>query len=466
MHTSRRDFMIGCSSAIAALAGSRLVNVSFAAPTDTPPNGAQDTSDRILVVLFLRGGMDALHFLAPVNDKDYLAARPTDLRLSENGDRKALPISSSIKDLDFRLHPEAARLKDLYDSKDLAFIHACGITDGTRSHFEAMDLMERGVPGSGSPTPGMGMGMNGMSGMSGGSKPAPSMTSPMTTPMSSPKSPPRQNLSTGWLTRYSEQLRSQSLLPVASGNSALPNSLLGFGPAMPVANAAEFRFHGSDQQLAALKKLYTGEDPLRTSGTAALAAFNAVQSKLPRNPDGSPKPYAPDNNADYGDSEIARSLRSVAQLIKMDLGVRVATVDFGGWDTHQAQSYYFPILLKQLSTALHAFYNDLSAYRNKLHIVVQTEFGRRLKSNLSNGTDHGHGGVMMVLGGGVRGGQILGNWPGLATDQLDSRADLAVTTDFRSVFAEVLSSRFNLADPSPVFPGLRQSAPLGLYTPA
>jgi len=449
---TRRDFMIGCSSAIAALAGSRLVNVSFAAPAGA--EGAQDTSARILVVLFLRGGMDALHFLAPVNDKAHLAARPANLRLSDNGDDKALPLSSAIPNLDFRLHPAAHLLKDLYESKDLAFIHACGITDGTRSHFEAMDLMERGVPGSGSPTPGMGMGMGGMGsgGMSG--KPP------------SAKSAPRQNLATGWLTRYAQQIPGKGLLPVASGNSALPNSLLGFGPAMPISNAAEFRFQGSGEQLAALRKLYSGQDPLHASGTHALSAFDAVQSKLPKNPDGSNKPYSPDHNADYGDSEIGRSLRSVAQLVKMNLGLRVATVDFGGWDTHLSQTYYFPILVKQLSTALHAFYNDLSAHRSKLNIVVQTEFGRRLKANLSNGTDHGHGGVMMVLGGGVRGGQILGKWPGLATHQLDSRADLAVTTDFRSVFAEVLTARFNLADSTPLFPNLAPSPPLGLYVPA
>ena len=455
MSPNRRQFMIGCSSAIAALAGSRLVNLSFAAPGQASGLTASgDTaSDRTMVVIFLRGGMDALHFLAPANDKNYIAARPADLRSVDAGKDAGLPIESAVAGLDFRLHPEAHLLRDLYVGKELAFIHACGLTDGTRSHFEAMDLMERGVPGSGSPTPGMGMGM-GM-GMSPGAGLKPSG-----------QSAPRQNLSTGWLTRYAEQLKDTGLLSVASGNSALPNSLLGFGPAMPIDDANEFRFRGSGEQLAALRKLYAGNDPLRASGIRALDAFDAVQSKIPRLEDGSASDYVPENGSDYGDSEIGRSLRSVAQLVKMDLGLRVATVDFGGWDTHIGQDYYFSILVRELSQAMHAFYNDLSAYRSKLNVVVQTEFGRRLKSNQSNGTDHGHGGVMMVLGGGVRGGQILGQWPGLATEQLDSRADLAVTTDFRSVFAEVLTSRFGLNDASTLFPNLAPSKPLGLFSQA
>jgi uncharacterized protein (DUF1501 family) len=210
--------------------------------------------------------------------------------------------------------------------------------------------------------------------------------------------------------------------------------------------------------------MYAREEghPLVAAGAGALRAFDVVQSKLPRGADGNVLPYKPDNDLSYGDGDLARSLQTVAQLVKMDLGLRVATVDFGGWDTHDAQGYHFPILLKQLSTALHAFYNDLGAYHGRLNVVVMSEFGRRLKSNQSAGTDHGHGNAMMVLGAGIRGGMLHGTWPGLATEQLDSRADLAVTTDYRVVLSEILSKRFGLSDATAVFPELSGHQSIGV----
>jgi uncharacterized protein (DUF1501 family) len=200
-------------------------------------------------------------------------------------------------------------------------------------------------------------------------------------------------------------------MPAVSGNPSLPNSLLGFAGAMPVPDAGAFRFGGSPEQLAALREIYKGEHPLHAAGTGALRAFDVIQAKLPKNAGGQVLPYEPENGAAYGDSEIGRSLRSVAQLVKMDLGLRVATVDFGGWDTHEGQSGYFTALVQQLSTALGAFYNDLSRYHDRLNVVVMSEFGRRLKANQSGGTDHGHGNVMMVLGGGVQGGRVYGSGP-------------------------------------------------------
>jgi uncharacterized protein (DUF1501 family) len=436
MSASRRDFLIGCSTAIAALAGSRLTSLSFAAPGAAAVPG----DDNILVVIFLRGGMDALHLLGPVNDPNYIAARPENLRLTNS----ALQLKTSSPDLDFRLHPNAKPLKELYDGKSLAFVHAAGLTDGTRSHFEAMDIMERGFSGAGGGG-GAGGGMMGMSGMT----PAPTGS--------------RSNLGSGWLTRFALAANLSGLLPAASANGATPNSLLGYAPAMPLRDLPEFRFPGSKEQLAAVRRLYAGTDPLHASAIAALTAFDTIQSKLQRNPDGSPVAYKP--ATDYGDSDIANSLKTVAHLIKLDLGLRLATVDFGGWDTHQSQSYHFPILVQQLSTALSGFYNDLSKQHAKLTVVVQSEFGRRLKANQSNGTDHGHGGIMMLLGGAVAGGQLLGNWPGLATEQLDARADLAVTTDFRHVLSQTLQHRFRLDNPATVFPNLPANPnPLPLFT--
>ena len=134
----------------------------------------------------------------------------------------------------------------------------------------------------------------------------------------------------------------------------------------------------------------------------------------------------------------------------MEVGLRAAAIDFGGWDTHQNQPNYFPTLVEQLSTALAAFYNDMSRFHNRLTVVAMSEFGRRLKSNRSSGTDHGHGNVLLALGSGVNGGRIFGTWPGLATEQLDSRADLAVTTDYRTVLCELLARRRQLRPRQPV----------------
>jgi uncharacterized protein (DUF1501 family) len=423
MKTSRRDFMIGCSSAIAAMAGSRILNLGWGDALSVGSGSAVD--QRQLVVLFLRGGMDGLNFLAPVNDRDYIAARPPDIRLTDSGDSAGLPLGNGPANLDFRLHPQAAPLKELYDSGQLAFVHACGLTDGTRSHFDAMDLMERGAVKDGSKV-----------------------------------------LSTnGWLSRFLSQMgiANSAILPAASGNPSVPSSLLGCTQAMPVPDPASYHFDGPADQLRALRQLYNGDHPIQVAGRQTLAAFDVFQSKLARKPNGEVLPYTPENHADYGNTDIGHSLCSVARLMKMELGLRVATVDFGGWDTHQNQSGNYNGLVGDLSIALGAFFNDLSRYHNQLNVVVMSEFGRRLKSNQSGGTDHGHGNVMMVMGGGVAGGRIHGTWPGLATEQLDSRADLAVTTDFRAVLAEILMARFGMKDVAGVFPGLGEFKRPGVF---
>lgn len=149
----------------------------------------------------------------------------------------------------------------------------------------------------------------------------------------------------------------------------------------------------------------------------------------------------------------------------MDVGLLAATVDYGGWDTHEGQRWILPELIAGLSEGLYAFYNDLWRYHDRLTVVVMSEFGRRLKANRSGGTDHGHGNVMLVLGEGIRGGKMYGVWPGLATEQLDNGVDLAITTDYRTVLAEILVKRGGLQTVDQVFPGFRGS-PLGLaYSP-
>src|SRR5579871_5141930 len=131
----RREFLVGCSAAIAAMAGSRITGFSF----------GQEGSDKdIFIYVFLRGGCDGLNLVGPTNDPFYVAERPLELRVSDSGDNAGLPLMNGLNGLDFRLHPKAPELKELYDSNSLAIIHAAGLTNGTRSHFDAQDFIERG----------------------------------------------------------------------------------------------------------------------------------------------------------------------------------------------------------------------------------------------------------------------------------------------------------------------------------
>jgi len=370
-----------------------------------------------------------------VDDADYIAARGVEVRLADKGDNAALPLKNGPaggEGHDFRLHPKAAALKELYDAGHLAVVHACGLTSGTRSHFEAMDLIERGVADM-----------------------------------------KDQGLSTGWLARQliaAQQTGSRDLVPAIGTSDSPPVSLLGFGQAAAVNNITDFSFYGDERQLAALRELYragAAEGPrlsIRSAGAKALQTIATINGKLARNDKGELLPYQPEKSAAYPDNnDLTGTLQTVARLAKMDVGLRAAAVDFGGWDTHQNQSGVFPTLVEQLSTALAAFYNDMSRFHDRLTVIAMSEFGRRLKSNRSEGTDHGHGNILLALGANTNGGRIFGTWPGLATEQLDSRADLAVTTDYRNVLCELLARRAGNADPVGIFPGFTGYKPLGVF---
>lgn len=419
MNCNRRQFLIGCSGAVAAMAGGRLQNLAFAA-------GSQETVQRdILVLIFLRGGCDGLNLIAPSNDPFYIAARSAETRILESGGHRGLPLKQSIGKTDFFLHPKASALKELYDSNALAIVHACGLTNGTRSHFDAMDLIERGTSDS-----------------------------------------KNKNISNGWLTRHLTSIGAGGLIPAVAASPSLPDSLLLSQHAVAIPEPNAFSFWFDESQQTALRKLYKGSTPLHEAGLRTLHAVDIVAGKLSRDKDGNVAPYTPENHAEYTSeglsSELSTPLQTIAQLIKMDVGLQVATVDYGGWDTHEYQNAAFPNLVDGLSRGLMAFYNDLSRYHDRLTVLVMSEFGRRLKANESGGTDHGHGNIMFALGGNVQGGKMYGSWPGLATEQLDDRADLAVTTDYRSVLSEVLIRRLGNPRLNSVFPKFTNYKPLGL----
>jgi uncharacterized protein (DUF1501 family) len=433
MSASRRDFLLGCSAAIAAYAGARISHAAFDdAGRDAmgPPKpdeqlrGKRDT----VIVLFLRGGMDGLHLLGPTDDRHYVSARNENLRVLAKGQRAGLAIDQQLAKQDFRLHPDAAPLKELYDSGLLAFVHACGITSGTRSHFEAMDFIERGAAASGG------------------------------------------HADTGWITRHllamqsaGGELGALGEAPAFAAMDGVPASLLGFGNALSGKQAKALRLWHGDGQMEAVRAIYSADQPFHAPAQAALRAMEAIASKLPRTRDGEFAEYVPREGSDYPGGDLSESLQTLAQLVKAGAGLRVACVDFGGWDTHQTQSYFFPVRVRELAKNLRAFSHDVHDQLGDVSVVVLSEFGRRLKANKSDGTDHGHGTVMMALGGNVRGGQMYGRWPGLATEQLDSGADLAVTTDHRVVLAELLRKRAGNSNVQAVFPGLREVQELGVF---
>lgn len=400
----RRQFLQGCSAAIAEMVGARLTNLAFA---------KQDNPYDTLVVVFLRGGWDALNVVAPIDGDDrgyYEKARP-DIKISD-----LLPLNNQ-----FGLHPAMTPLYDLYQQGKAGIIHAVGLNVDTRSHFDAQEYIELGTPGS-------------------------------------------KSVASGWITRHLQNVGISSILPALS-TSGQPTSLLNFVPTVSLSAPEEFSLWDNglrDSHLSALKQLYQGESILHRAGTRTLEALEIVS---PLSGGG----YQPANGAVYNDDEFGMQLKTVAQMIKLDAGLRVATVDFGGWDTHEYQNDgnggYMADLLNSLASGLANFYLDLdSGYTDRLSVVVVSEFGRRLVQNDSYGTDHGHGNVMFTLGGNVNGGQVFGAWPGLNNEQLYDSADLAVTTDYRQVLSELLTKRLGNDDIEAVFPGFSASYnPLGIF---
>jgi uncharacterized protein (DUF1501 family) len=375
----------------------------------------------LLVTIFLRGGCDGLGVLAPADDPHYRAARQATLRIMEKGERPGLAIKNGYAGHDWRLHSDAAPLQELYAHGELAMIHACGLKNGTRSHFDAQDMMERGI-----------------------------------------NDQKNLGLGTGWLTRLLDLLSGTGLLPGLSADGAMPASLLGSTRAAAIATLQDFSYYGDDRQMNALRLMHAQSGALGAGGNRMLSLLQEVTKKLPKKSDGGVAAYVPAKGVTYPEHDFSNSLKTVAQLAKMEIGLQVAAINYGDWDTHTGQDYRLNDLVANLAKPLHAFYADLSAQRQRTTIVIMSEFGRRLKANESGGTDHGHGNLMWVLGAGIKGGRCFGSWPGLANDKLDEHADLAITTDYRQVLSEVLMARMRGAEVATVFPGFTPGSPLGV----
>lgn len=425
MSVTRREFLMGCSAAIAAMAAGKIGQLIFADEAQAAG------SDEILVVVFLRGGCDGLSLLSPYDDGVYRQARG-DLApplAGVNAPLRLDPRNPTYNTSSFGLNAKMPQLKELYDGGRLALVHACGLDDDTRSHFDAMDYMERGTPGV-------------------------------------------KTTGSGWITRHVQTLGGlPGLIPTISAGSDAPASLLGYNGAVAMSNPRNFglntfwrtnRKEENYPMLQALEGFYPGSglNPLDKAGRRTLETIKAIRTANPGD-------YTPRGGVVYPGGSFGSALQTVAQVVKMEQGLRIATVDLGGWDTHESQAWsdgtgYLPDRLGLLSQGLYALVNDLVDYLGRLTVVVMSEFGRRLGRNASNGTDHGHGNVMMLLGGNVNGGKIYGNWPGLVN--LDQGQDLRITTDFRVVLGEVIYRRLGNPNLGAIFPGLTAAgfAPLGL----
>ena len=398
---TRRGFMKGGALALVgtSVIPSFLTRSIYAEMTTAAANKKK------LVVIFQRGACDGLNVVVPYTEKNYYSMRPT-IAIQPN----------EVIDLNgfFGLHPQMAAFKPLYDQGHLAIVHAVGSPDPSRSHFDAQDYMESGTPGV------------------------------KVTP-------------DGWLNRalQTEPLtgKPSAFRAVALGTE-VPRTLQGPVPAIAVANLADFSVAGKGPQTSsisnAFQAMYDESSDAVLHGTGE-ETFEAV--KMLKAAD--PAKYAPAAGVVYPNTAFGNSMKQIAQLLKANLGVEAAFSDIGGWDTHQNQGGANGQLanrLKEFSETIAAFWQDMGSDQQNITLVTMSEFGRTARQNGTGGTDHGHANVMFVLGGGVKGGKIYGQWPGVADEQLNEGRDLKVTTDFRNVLGEAAYKTLGSRKLDVVFP--------------
>jgi uncharacterized protein (DUF1501 family) len=388
-----------------------MVSLGFAPSFLTRTAFAQGRTTRAkrLIAIFQRGAVDGLSVVVPFGDDQYYRARPS---IAIPRPRSAEP---GAIDLDgfFGFNPRLQPLKALWDNRALAIVHACGSPDATRSHFDAQDYMESATPGV--------------------------------------KSTPD-----GWLNRYLQARKDETAAAATpfravSLTPQLPRMLQGTAPALAMSQISQFGIRGGQTAGASFEAQYAAAADRVLNGTGR-EAFDAIRMLK----DTDPTSNRPDNGAEYPRSPFGQALKQIGQLTKADVGLEVAFTDVGGWDTHVNQGSSQGQLANRLDDfgrGLAALVADLGSRMADTVILTMSEFGRAVGENGNRGTDHGHGNAMMVIGGGVRGGKVFGAWPGLAPEQRYQGRDLAVTTDFRDVFGEVVVRHLGVADAAAIFPG-------------
>jgi len=391
MKPTRREFLKSSGLLLGAGALGAWPRLAFAEEVAAGSRGT-------LIVLYLRGGADPLNTLIPYGDELYAKVRPT----------IAVPSTEVIRASDyFGFHPAMRELAELYQRGMVAPILCTGSTHPTRSHFDAQDFMERAAPGI-------------------------------------------KSISEGWLNRFLYDTRNAGDAPLRAlaVQPTLPRSLRGEYPVVAVPEG------GGMASMRAFADLYSCDDhkaaeakradPAAAARQRLVAAGDATIAKLGDLHAIAHREY-PDDAA-YPRSGLADQFRRIARVMKAEQGLEIAAIDYNGWDHHAYQGGArgaFADMLATVSQAIAAFVEDLGPQRmaNTL-VLTMTEFGRTVRENGNNGTDHGHGGYMLAVGGPVRGGRFYGGWKGLGGRDLYEGRDLPVVTDFRDVFAETLASLF------------------------
>jgi uncharacterized protein (DUF1501 family) len=366
---------------------------------------------RVLVCIFQRGAMDGLMAVTPFTDTYFQAARPT-LSLSAAGNGTGM-----LVDLDGRwgLHPGLKAFEPLFRDGRLAIVHGIGSPNNTRSHFDAQDYMESGTPFN-------------------------------------------KGTSSGWLNRAVGLLGHDTLTPftAVSLTSALPRSFYGDNPSLAIGNLQDFAIQLKGNPAAASTAAHSFEDLydqtsaglLQETGKESFEAMKLLQQADIRS-------YRPAAGAVYPNSPLGSSLRQIAQLIKMDVGLEVAFTESGGWDTHFNQGTdngIFARNVADLSNSIAAFWRDLDVLQDDVTLMTMTEFGRTVHQNGTGGTDHGRASCNFILGNNVAGGKVYGDVKTLAVENLEDGRDLPVTTDFRSVFSAVADGHLKIANDRVLFP--------------
>ncbi len=406
-HLFTRRQWLQAATALSAVGASRVLWPAWLPRLAFASEGVKGDT---LVCIFLRGGADALNMIVPFGDDNYYKARPL---LAIGQPDSSDGVKALALDDFFGLNPDMRPIHELLMNGHMTVIHAAGTPNVSRSHFEAMDLMERGTNGA------------------------------------------EAGIGSGWLGRHlmSTSAEGDSPLRAIGWSDKLPTSLRGYVSANALRSIADFHLHGdtrqTDQMAATLSAMYQdGGAPLSLSADATFQALELVkQIDVDK--------YRPANSARYDDSDLGRGLKQTAALIKAGAGLEVACVDHGNYDTHVAQGRSDGLLsglLTSLSQNLRAFHDDMVDYMGKVTVVVMSEFGRRVQENGGGGTDHGHGGAMYIMSPHVTQTPVIAQWPGLNSDFLEN-GDLQITTDYRDVLSELLTNRTARTDLNIVFPG-------------
>lgn len=370
------------------------------------------TRKKTLVVLFQRGAADGLNIVVPFRDPIYVRSRPSIKQDDPTREKGVIDLDSQ-----FGLHHNLKSLIPLWKEGRFAIVNAVGSPNSTRSHFDAQDYMESGTPGV-------------------------------------------KNTEGGWLNRALELQRKKDVdqLEAVAIAQRLPLTLRGTFPALALKDIQSFSIRADEAVATSFETMYeqTIDALLSSAGENTRATMKILK--------GLPKPSAEEREKmGYPKGPMGRDFSEMARLIKAQVGLKVGLLELGGWDHHTNEQRRLANLLGNYGQTISAFYRDIGDLSEDVLLVTMTEFGRTVQENGNQGTDHGHASIMFLFGGKVKGGKIFGRWPGLEKENLFEGRDLQVTTDFRQVLSDTLKDHMGIDASSKVFPGFRQSTPVGLF---